>query len=129
MRTQRIEIPMPIKTAGNSREHHFARHRRIQKQREMVRLVLRCKLDEPLMPARITVCRVARGTLDPHDNLPMTLKGVVDGIADWLVIDDRDPRVRWVYDQAKPAKGTGKYQAVRITIESRDEEDEEICAN
>jgi hypothetical protein len=44
--------------------------------------------------------------LDPHDNLPMSAKHVVDGIADALGVQDNDPRVVWRYQQRK-YKGWG----------------------
>jgi hypothetical protein len=37
------------------------------------------------------------------DNLAGALKAVRDGVADWLGIDDRDPRVAWVCDQRRAA--------------------------
>lgn len=56
----------------------------------------------PELPLVVTVTRVApsRG-LDPHDGLGASLKGVIDGIADALGVDDRDPRVIWRLEQRR----------------------------
>lgn len=50
----------------------------------------------------VTITRVApsRG-LDPHDGLGAALKGVIDGVADALGVDDRDPRVVWKLEQRR----------------------------
>ena len=48
--------------------------------------------------------RRAPRVLDLHDGLPMSLKAVVDGIADALEIDDADPRVAWSYGQEKDSE-------------------------
>ena len=47
------------------------------------------------------VVRVAPRLLDQHDNLAASAKAVIDGIADGLGINDRDPRVEWVVSQEK----------------------------
>jgi hypothetical protein len=47
---------------------------------------------------------VSAGRLDPHDGLGASLKGIIDGIADALGIDDGDEsRVRFVLQQRKCA--------------------------
>lgn len=39
------------------------------------------------------------------DSLPASCKGIRDQIAQWLGVDDRDKRVRWVYEQRRGAWG------------------------
>lgn len=64
--------------------------------------------------AVVTITRLSARELD-SDNLESSQKAVRDGVADALGIDDRDPRVTWLYAQEK-AKG----YAVRITITRRE---------
>ena len=52
----------------------------------------------------VTLTRIAPRALD-DDNLRGALKACRDGVADWLAIDDRDPRVRWEYAQRKGKPG------------------------
>lgn len=64
----------------------------------------------------VTLTRVGPRTLDT-DNLAGALKGVRDGVADALGIDDGDPRITWCYDQRK---GTYGVQIdVRMVAEDR----------
>ena len=57
---------------------------------------------------------MSAGHLDGHENLNMSQKHVVDGIADALgFADDSDPRLDWHYDQDKCKRG---YHGVRVTI-------------
>lgn len=53
----------------------------------------------------VTLTRYSSGSLDPFDNLPSSLKNCVDGVADALGIDDRDPRVTWKAEQEKAPRG------------------------
>lgn len=66
----------------------------------------------------ITLCRVAPSEgLDPDENLPGALKAIKDGVADGLGLsNDRDPRIRWKYDQRRGRKGE---YAVEIDIQPR----------
>lgn len=89
---------LPLRTPNplNGSHGHWARKARIRKtHRDIVRMAIAARGRHPL-PVVATITRVApsRG-LDPHDGLGAALKGVIDGIADALGVDDRDPRVRW----------------------------------
>jgi hypothetical protein len=107
-----IEIPMPLPSTANLREHPMKRHSRVARQRAVVAMVLRSKWKKTF-PCAIKLTRVAPRPLDGHDNLRSALKACVDGIADWLGVKDNDPRVQWDYDQDR---GKPKYQAVRIEL-------------
>jgi len=88
-----------------------------RKQRNLVTHALRNK-PKPALPLVVTVTRVAPGQgLDPHDNLPGACKHVVDTIAAWLAIDDRDERITWRYAQACD----GRTYGVGIRFEPRSE--------
>ena len=68
-------------------------------------------------PLKVTITRIAPGKLD-DDNLTGSAKHVRDGIADALGIDDGDPRITWVVEQAKftGAHRGGYSCAVRIEV-------------
>jgi hypothetical protein len=51
------------------------------------------------LPLVVTLIRRSPRALD-DDNLRSAAKAARDGIADYLGIDDRDPRVQWRYDQS-----------------------------
>lgn len=111
--TYEITVEVPIEARSlNKRDNHFmSRARRIKAVRQAVHWALKTK-KKPQLPCVVTLCRVANSTgLDEHDNLPGSLKPAVDGVADWLGIDDRDPRVTWCYEQAR-----GTEYGVRITV-------------
>lgn len=57
-------------------------------------------LDERQWGVAVRIVREAPRPLD-DDNLAAACKSFRDGIADALGVDDRDPRVVWVVDQAK----------------------------
>lgn len=47
----------------------------------------------------VKITRVGKQPLDVFDNLPMSMKPLVDGIADAIGVDDSNPRVRYVAHQ------------------------------
>jgi len=86
-----------------------------KKQRGDVTLALRCAFGAPpVLPVEVTVVRVAPGTLDAHDNLPGACKHVVDAIAAWIGVDDRNPGITWNYDQRRDGRTVGV--AIRIEV-------------
>jgi len=96
-------VPLRTGRGENNREHPQARARRVNAEHQAVfyatlgtrRAVLAALMPTPVV---VTLTRVSPGPgLDPHDNLPSALKGVVDQLADILGINDRDPRVTWKY--------------------------------
>lgn len=60
----------------------------------------------------MTLTRIAPRELD-GDNLQSSLKACRDGVADWLGVDDRDPRVTWSYAQRR---GAPHYYAVEVQV-------------
>jgi len=69
------------------------------------------------VPCVVTMTRHSAGTLD-DDNLRSALKGVRDGIADRLGVDDASPAVEWKYEQAACKRGT---YGVSVQIEETGE--------
>jgi hypothetical protein len=62
----------------------------------------------PKLPCTVTMTRMGIRLLDGHENLAMSFKHVVDGIAckpsktrpaGFFEVDDADPRFTWVYKQ------------------------------
>ena len=47
----------------------------------------------------VKITRVGKQPLDPFDNLPMSMKPLVDGIADAIGVDDASPAIRYVAHQ------------------------------
>ena len=103
----------------NSHEHWRNRQKRAKAQRNHVAIVLRRTVTGQMMlvaPLAVTLTRVAPSSgLDPGDNLPSSQKHVRDAVAELLGVDDRDPRVIWLYDQRR-----GPW-AVEVKIEPKEQ--------
>jgi fatty acid-binding protein DegV len=67
----------------------------------------------PALPCTVTMTRVAPSEGLDDDNLRSALKAVRDQIAAWLGVDDRDPLVRWAYDQKR---GAARDYAVEVAF-------------
>lgn len=117
-----IQFEIPIKTVSelNKREHWLAGHKRHKKQKMITAAYLKRYVNLgpiPFVFARVTLTRVSPRLLDSHDNLPASLKYIVDSIAEHLVPGkktgraDDDSRILWEYKQEK---GVG---SVKIQIE------------
>jgi len=120
-----IEIPMPLPSAANLREHKGEKMSRVKRQRRTVATGLHFQFGPvqmaPPLPADVLLTRIAPRPLD-DDNLSNALKAARDTVADWLGLpDDRDPRVRWLYGQAVDPQRRPKYQALRVTIAPRED--------
>ncbi len=121
-----VAIVAPLRTVSesNARGHWSKRAKRAKEQRGLVALLLRAKGTSPRpltaysldtegrrVPSRVvTLTRIAPRELD-DDNLRGAMKACRDGVADWLGVDDRDPRVEWRYEQTK-----GSSYAVRVIV-------------
>lgn len=108
------QLPIRLVSEANLREHWRARDKRASDQRGTT---LRCLSSIPFVtpkpPLVVTIVRVAPRKLD-DDNLAISGKHVRDGIADYLGVDDGDPRITWRYEQAQGEPGQ---YATRIQIE------------
>ena len=102
---------------GNSTHHYRKKHIRHLLQAREVKKHVRPHGDE--MPCIIKMIRIAPRALDFHDNLPYSMKFLVDAIADILIPGkplgqaDNDPRLQWTYGQEK---GKPKEYSVRIEV-------------
>lgn len=108
--TVTLRVPLHT-TSPNRREHWAARARRVRRERKAVAVAFESRAPVSL-PAAVTLTRFAPRALD-GDNLQGALKGVRDAVAFWLGCDDADPRVSWLYDQARCA---GEHSGVGITV-------------
>lgn len=109
----KLDVPIRIESTANLREHYMARARRAKAQRDAVGWCLRMT-NAPDVPCTVKLIRIAPRKLDSHDNLRTAFKPAVDAIAEWLMLDDADPRITWAYGQEK---GAPKVYACRIEIE------------
>lgn len=106
-----FEVTIPLRASGsqNAREHHFAKARRVKKERDRA-MLFTAKLPALVEPALlVTLTRVGPRGVD-GDNLQASLKSVRDGVARRLKVDDASPLVRWAYEQER-----GEY-AVKVAV-------------
>jgi hypothetical protein len=103
-----FNLPISAPSTANLREHHFAKARRIARQKSQTRLLCPKWNEGPAV--RIWMTRISPRQLD-SDNLAAALKAVRDGIASWLRIDDGSPLVEWRYEQEK-----GDEPCIRVEI-------------
>jgi hypothetical protein len=125
-----VHVRIDVKTTnpsngqrGNSRWAAIAQTRERKRQRSLAEKQCRAQAGawmRSVGPQRVVVslCRIAPSKgLDQHDGLRSSLKHVVDGIADFLGVDDGDEtRVGWRYTQRRGRKGE---YAVEVKIEDR----------
>lgn len=113
------EFPLETTSEANSREHWHKKAVRHTKQKDIVKLCLRSKIKQITLPCHIKLTRIAPRSLDAHDNLPMSMKFILDATCELLLPNlpagkaDADPRLSFSYAQEK-----GKILKVRIEIES-----------
>ena len=112
---QTVELPMPLPSCANLREHWRVRAKRTSAQRLAVTWALQGKCAVPALPCTVTLVRVASRALD-DDNLGSCFKAIRDAVAEWIGVSD-GPRsgITWRYDQTKCI--IPKYQAARIIID------------
>lgn len=103
-------VLLPLRTLGPNGSHGHWRTLATRRKRE--RKAAGMCAPKHSLPAVVTLTRLSAGQLD-DDNLRGALKGVRDGVADRLGVDDRDPRVRWEYGQETCRRGE---YGVRIEI-------------
>lgn len=97
------ELPIKTCSEANAREHWAVKAKRTQSQRMEAYYECRAKFGLLSIPPNATIevhlSRLGKRMLD-SDNLASAFKAIRDGIADYLKIDDGDPRISWHYEQA-----------------------------
>lgn len=103
-----------LPSVANLREHWSKRAKRTKSHRTLALAYTRAALRAPLPPGRLDVSlvRIAPRALD-SDNLASACKGLRDGIADALGIDDGDRRLTWSYGQRK---GAPRQYGVQVAV-------------
>jgi hypothetical protein len=103
-----VTLPLRLVSEANRRGHWSKHSKRTRTQRGIARMALAGPMHltrwHILMNgggAIVTMTRIAPRSLDVGDNLNASMKGVRDGVADALGINDNDPRVEWRYAQRK----------------------------
>lgn len=97
-----LTIPIRTVSALNSREHWRQRHRRVKAERNAAAWVLAPVAKPATLPAAVRLTRIGpTNGLDEGDNLNSAMKGVRDQVAEWLGVNDGDPRVKWLYAQRR----------------------------
>ncbi len=109
-----VRVPQLVPSSLNSREHWRVKAARVKRERAMVRLVLSARTPPPL-PVTVTLVRCAPRLLD-SDNAVGAMKAARDQVAEWLGVDDRDPRVTWRVRQQKAPK---LRQGTLVRVEAR----------
>lgn len=95
-------VVLPLRTLGPNGSHgHW---RTLARRRKRERTAARLCMPFHQLPAVVRLVRLSAGELD-DDNLRFALKGVRDGVADRLGIDDDDPHVQWDYGQETCRRG------------------------
>lgn len=121
---------------ANSSENRWVKAKRHKLQKAKVKVAMRAQRPCPLFTEhrdenstvthcnlRIIVTRIAPRSLDCQDNLPCSLKYVVDSIAEELTGDYRPGRAdgaEWIKWEYRQEKGKPKEYAVRIEMMTDD---------
>lgn len=106
-----VTIPLRLDSMLNLRLHWASKHKKVKALRQAAMVV---PLGLPV-PCTVVITRIAPRALD-GDNLQGACKGLRDGIATRLGVDDRDGPVTWLYAQER---GKAREYGVRIAITPR----------
>jgi hypothetical protein len=121
-----VFVSLPIRTTnplnggfGNTKVAGILKAKARASHRNVTRLALLAELRRAglapgdLVPAVVSLVRVSAGKMD-DDGLAASCKGVRDGIADALGVDDGGRFIRFLYGQRK---GPQKHFAIEVRIE------------
>jgi hypothetical protein len=104
-----VSLTLPIRTVSelNSSDHWTKKHKRHKNQQKIVALALNPVKHHIPIPCNIHLVRYAPGKLNKHDNLPASMKYIVDSCCAIITGDfrpgraDDDERITFTYDQVK----------------------------
>lgn len=102
-----VSITLPVRTVSeaNCTDHWTKKHKRHRIQQKTVALVLNPVREKIKLPCHITLTRYAPKKLDKHDNLPISLKYILDACCAIITGDfrpgraDNDDRISVSYEQ------------------------------
>ena len=87
------EIEFPLRTYSlNRAEQWYDRYKRSKKEKKVTKLRLLGKTSNVKLPVLIEFTRLAPRMLDAHDNLPGSLKHVIDAVCEVITGDSRPGR-------------------------------------
>lgn len=110
---------LKIVSAGNSSQSHWQRGARNKVQKQNVKAYFLKERPQIELPCIIRLTRIAPRKLDEHDNLPYSMKWIVDSLADCIFPGQRAGRaddskeIKWVYSQEK---GNPKEYGLKVEI-------------
>jgi hypothetical protein len=118
-----VNWKLPIKTVSeaNSVDHWTVKHKRHQFQKNYIKINFLKENIKVSLPCHIIITRISPRLLDDHDNLRMSVKWIVDALAENIVPGkafgraDDCKSITWEYLQEK---GKPKEYAVKIEIKS-----------
>ena len=100
---------MELPSVANVREHFHARAKRTAAHRGVGHLLAQgIPMPGPNSAFLVVLTRCGPRPLD-SDNLASAFKGIRDGVARRIGVDDGDPRITWHYEQFR-----AKQQSVRL---------------
>lgn len=103
-----VELPLRTISEINTHEHWTKVHKKVGHHRRSVEMAMRAHANARCLkikpPCSVRLTRIAPDALDVTDNNPAALKHVIDGVADWLGINDRSPTVTWECCQEQRAQ-------------------------
>lgn len=111
-KTTMFHLPIRTVSEANNTDHWLKKSKRHAEQKWVVKKIFRDLKLEFDLPIVVTLTRLSSKTLDAHDNLPASVKYIVDQIAAEITGDERagraddDKRIEWRYDQRKVARNS-----------------------
>jgi hypothetical protein len=110
-------LPLRTESEANKREHWAKKAKRASEQRRAVAMAwltkARVKFPQGNVPQLVIhLIRVAPRAMD-DDNLARSFKAIRDEVAKQLGLDDRDQRLRFVYEQRR---GAPREYAIEIHV-------------
>lgn len=112
-----IHVPgLRLQSEANLREHWTKKASRVREQRQVIHWAFRALLSEKQIAnakkhTSFEVVRIAPRALDRFDNLPRSMKAIVDELSEITGVDDGDPRFEL---KALQRKGAPKEYGVEI---------------
>lgn len=129
-------IPVKIESIANKIEHWSKKHRRQKILKFLIQRELSVN-NVPILPCieqsqgervKVALTRIAPRKLDSVDNLPSSMKPVIDSVCDWFLPGmkagraDSDERFSFTLHQEK-----GKPKEYGLRIEIIIEKDQSVC--
>lgn len=100
-----IHLPIIAESEANNFDHWTKKHKRHILQKRVVALALKPVKNHLILPIQIKITRLAPRSLDKWDNLPMSVKYILDACCAIITGDfrpgraDDDERITVSYDQ------------------------------